>query len=385
MARRRKRGTGSIPHQRKDGLWVGQVSLGKKSDGTRDRRSFSSRTRGDVEFWMRETLRAHQRGDDVNERLTVGAYLDEWFAHVAPTVKPTTSYVYRIHLDKWIIPVIGTEHLLRLTANDVRRVTAGVTKAGRSPRTAQSVLVTLRMALRAAVRDGRVERNVADGVKPPRSTTRKVEAIGADQAKLVLAAFDAKKDEDGTVTPAHWMHPLVTVAMGTGMRLGELLALRWTDVAHQRIRVTGSVRPTAKLPGDAYRLDRVEPKTVRSIRTLEPAPFVFEALEAQRKLQATHTVSTYVFTNHAGAFLDPRNVTKAFHLQLKTAGLPPMRFHDLRHAYATLSLTAGVPLRVVQEALGHTSIALTAAVYAHVLPELQREAGARLQEAMFGR
>lgn len=327
---------------------------------------------------MREALRGHQRGDDVNERLTVAAYLDEWFDHVGPTVKPTTSYVYRIHIDKWIVPVIGTEHLIRLTPADVRRVTAGVMKGDKrgpkSPRTAQSVLVTLRMALRAAVRDGRVERNVAEGVKPPRSTTRKVEAIGADQARAILAAFDD-----------HWMLPLVTVAMGTGMRLGELLALRWSDASHGRIRVTGSLRPTARLPGESYRLARVEPKTVRSIRTLEPAPFVFEALDVQRRFQAQNAVSTYVFTNRAGEFLDPRNVTKAFQLEVKRAGLPHMRFHDLRHAYATLSLTAGVPLRVVQEALGHTSIALTAAVYAHVMPELQREAGAKLQEAMFGR
>jgi integrase len=378
VARRRKRGTGSLPRQRKDGLWVGQVSLGRNADGTRNRPSFSSKNRGDVEFWMRETLRSHARGDAANERLTVAAYLDDWFDHVSPTVKPTTSYVYRIHIDKWIVPVIGSTHLIRLVPADVRRVTAAVVKGDergpKSPRTAQSVLVTLRMALRAAVRDGRLERNVAEGVKPPRSTARKVEAIGADQARAVLAAF-----ED------HWMGPLITVAMGSGMRLGELLALRWTDIGNGRIGVTGSLRPTARQVGEDYRLERVEPKTVRSIRTLEPAPFVFEALDLQRRRQAEATVSGYVFTNRAGTFLDPRNVTKAFQTQLRAKGLEPMRFHDLRHAYATLSLTAGVPLRVVQEALGHTSIALTAAVYAHVMPELQREAGAKLQEAMFGR
>jgi integrase len=322
---------------------------------------------------MRETLRSYDRGDAAADpSLTLAAYLDEWFDHVSPTVKPTTAYTYRLHLDKWIVPTIGSQSLIRLVPADVRRVPAAIVKAGRSPRTAQSVLITLRMALAAAVRDGRLERNVADGVKAPRSAVAKVDAIGQEQARAVLQAFDG-----------HWMGPLVTVAMGTGMRLGELLALRWTDVERGRIRVTGSLRPTARQTGDPYRLERTEPKTVRSVRTLEPAPFVFDAIELQRKRQALRSV--YVFTNQAGGFLDPRNVTKAFQLHLQQSGLPRMRFHDLRHAYATLSLTAGVPLRVVQEALGHTSIALTAAVYAHVMPELQREAGQRLQEAMFGR
>lgn len=328
---------------------------------------------------MRETLRSYDRGDDAADpSLTLAAYLDEWFAHVGPTVKATTAYTYRLHLDKWIVPVLGNESLIRLVPADVRRLVAAVVKGDergpKSPRTAQAVLITLRMALAAAVRDGRLERNVAEGVKAPRSTVAKVDAIGQEQARGVLQTF-----ED------HWMGPLITVAMGTGMRLGELLALRWTDVERGRISVTGSLRPTARQTGDPYRLERTEPKTVRSVRTLEPAPFVFEAIDLQRKRQAKAVRSEYVFTNQAGTFLDPRNVTKAFQLHLQQSDLPRMRFHDLRHAYATLSLTAGVPLRVVQEALGHTSIALTAAVYAHVMPELQREAGQRLQEAMFGR
>jgi integrase len=374
VARRRKRGTGSIPRQRKDGLWTGQFSMGTKPDGTRDRRTFSSRTKGDVEFWLREMQRSQARGDDaLDSRLTLGAYLDDWLDQVEPTVRPQTAYVYRVHVDKWITPTIGDVALMRLVPADVRKVPAAVVRAGRSPRTAQSVLVTLRMGLRAAVRDGRLERNVAEGVKPPRAAMRKVEAVTTDQARAILAAFDD-----------HWLEPLVTVAMGTGLRLGELLALRWTDVAHGRIRVTGSLRPTAARPGDPHVLERTETKTARSIRTLEPGPFVLTALDVQRRRQAAATVSAYVFTNQTGGFLDPRNVTKAFQLRLRDAGLPPMRFHDLRHAYATLSLTAGVPLRVVQEALGHTSIALTAAVYAHVMPELQREAGQRLDEAIFG-
>lgn len=374
MARRRKRGTGSIPRQRKDGLWVGQVSLGTRPDGKRDRRSFSSRRKTDVEFWIRETTRRYRVGDDVNERLTLSAYLDDWLATVTPTVRPTTARGYAIHIDKWIRPVIGTRPLIAVRQSDVAKVTAAVMRGdgrARSPRTAGSVLTTLRMVLRAAVHDGHIERNPAEAVKPPRAPAKPAPVIDRERAKAILAAFDG-----------HPMEPLVTVAMGTGMRLGELLALRWTDATTPSIRVHASLRPVPRTDGKGYRLDIVEPKTRRSIRVLEPGPFVWDALDRQRRRQTV--ITPYVFTTDAGEWLDPRNVTRSFQLRLRQAGLPAMRFHDLRHAYATLSLAAGVPLRVVQEALGHTSIALTAAVYAHVLPELQRDAGKRLDDALFG-
>lgn len=373
MARRRRRGTGSIT-RRRDGLYVAQVSLGTKADGTRDRRSFSSRLRGDVEFWLRESTRGHARGEEQLAAATVGDYLEDWLTAVAPSVRPMTARGYRMHVETWILPVLGREPLIRLAASDVRRVVTGVTKAGRAPRTAQSVLVTFRMALTAAVRDGRLERNVAAGVKAPRAVRRKVSATTPAEARRILDAFEG-----------HWMEPLVTTAIGTGMRLGELLGLRWTDVSRGQVHVVGAVRPAPRADGRGYVLEWTEPKTARSIRTLEPGPFVFEALERQRHAQARTGVSEYVFTTPGGGWLDPRNVTRAFQRQLEVSGLPRLRFHDTRHAYATLSLAAGVPLRVIQEALGHTSITMTAAVYAHVLPELQRDAGQRLQEALLGR
>jgi integrase len=157
------------------------------------------------------------------------------------------------------------------------------------------------------------------------------------------------------------------------------------------IRVAGSVRPVPREDGTGYVVTwSSEAKTRRSIRSLEMAPFVAAALDAERRRQAeAGVISPYVFVTvgrreRAGeaVLYDPRSVTRAFQDQLERKGLPRMRFHDLRHAYATLSLAAGVPLRVVQEALGHTSIATTAAVYAHVLPQLQRDAAQRLDELL---
>jgi integrase len=362
------------------GSWRGQVALPGPG---RERRSFTSRDKDAVELWLREQSRALRAGEDVDTvRTRLVDHLQDWLTEVGPTVRPTTLRGYRIHVDLWITPSIGDVPITDLTARHIRLVRDKVLAKGRSPRTAAGVLLTLRMALRHAVDDGLISRNVAEAVRPPRSTRAAIHATSADEARAILAAFER-----------HRLGPLVTVAIGTGLRLGELLGLRWADIDHGRLRVTGSVRPVPRDEGKGIVLVRsVEAKTRRSLRTLELAPFVLAALEDQRRAQAAAGIlSPYVFTTtgrreHAGeaVFMDPKNVTLSFQSHLKASKLPTMRFHDLRHAYATLMLSAGVPLRVISESLGHTSIATTAGVYAHVLPDLQRDAAERLQAVIGG-
>ena len=355
---KRRYGTGSVL-QRPDGLYVAQVSFGRREDGKRDRRSFSSRVRSEVEIWL-----DNQRPWDPDPdglpvpRHRVDAWLERWLAGVGPQVRPTTVRRYEELCRVWITPLIGTLPFARLTAADVRRIPAAMTRAGRSPATAAAALTVLRMALNQAVRDGYLARNVAESVKAPRLTSEPIRAISVDEANAVLAA-----------TKASSIGPLVAVAMGTGLRIGELLALRSSDVRPDAVVVTGSIRPVPRAEGKGYQLVRESPKTKRSIRTVALTELARKGIADERQ---RHPRVGYIFATADGQPLDPRNVTRAFSLQLKRAGLPAMRFHDLRHAYATLMLAAGVPLRVVQHSLGHTSIALTAAVYAHVLPELSR-------------
>jgi integrase len=368
VARRRKRGTGGIS-QLPSGAWRAQLALPGPG---RERKSFTSRNKGDVEFWLREATRAIRAGEDPDTIRTVLAdYLDDWLRETAHHVKPATLRGYRIHVERWIVPAIGRLPLTDVTRRSVQLVRDRVIAAGRSPRTAAAVLLTLRTALARAVDDGMLPRNVADGVKPPRHRPKPVAATSALDAKAIMAAFGGVPPDE----PAHPLSSLVRVAIGTG----------------SVIRVAGSVRPVPREDGTGYVVTwSPEAKTRRSIRSLEVAPFVAAALDAERRRQAeAGVISPYVFVTggrreRAGeaVLYDPRSVTRAFQDQLERKGLPRMRFHDLRHAYATLSLAAGVPLRVVQESLGHTSIATTAAVYAHVLPQLQRDAAQRLDELL---
>ncbi len=362
------------------GSWRGQVALPGPG---RERRSFTSRDKDKVEFWLREQRRALRAGDDpTSVNLRVDGFLDDWLAEVGQAVRPTTLRGYRGHVDLWIVPAIGAIPIMDLTPRHVRLVRDRVLEAGRSPRTSGAVLRTLRQALAHAVRDGILPRNIAEGVRPPRQIQHKVTATSPDEAQAIIAAF-----ED------HPLGPLVTVAIGTGLRLGELLGLQWTDVVGSQIRITGTMRPVPRADGTGYRLERQPTgKTARSLRTLEPPTIVMRALDDQRRRQAEQgLISPFVFSTRGrrqnagqGVPLDPKNVTLAFQSQLARAGLPRMRFHDLRHATATLMLAAGVPLRVIQETLGHTNITTTAAVYAHVLPSLQRDAAERLEAALAG-
>jgi len=189
----------------------------------------------------------------------------------------------------------------------------------------------------------------------------------------------------------HRLEALVTTAIGTGLRQGELLGLRWSDISGDRIKVAGSMRPVPRDTGKGYALKRSdEAKTRRSIRVIEAPSFVIDALAEERKRQVeSNRISPYVFTTRGrredrdkAMFMDPTSTTRSFQHQLEVKGLPAMRFHDLRHAYATLMLGSGVVLKVVQESLGHRSIATTAGIYAHVLPVLQRDAAEKLQRIL---
>lgn len=378
MAKRaRRRGTGGIS-KLPSGSFRAQLSL---PGPDRDRLGKTFRIEDDAKAWLREQRRRLRAGEDPDEVLTtVAAHLDDWLENAGQTVKPLTLRGYRAHVTKWIVPAIGSVRLSDLTARHVRLVRDRVTAGGRSPRTAAGVLLTLRMALGQAVDDGILPRNLADAVKAPRPVRRPVEATSSEDAKAIIAAF-----------AGHRLEALVTVAIGTGLRQGELLGLRWADVAGDRIRVAGSVRPVPRADGKGYVLERSnQAKTRRSLRSIEVPPFVVAALAEERRRQAEgNLISPFVFVTRGrrehqdeAVFLDGINVTRAFQRQLAAKGLPTMRFHDLRHAYATLMLGAGVPLRVIQESLGHTSIATTAGVYAHVLPALQRDAAAKLEAAI---
>jgi len=225
-----------------------------------------------------------------------------------------------------------------------------------------------------AVKQGLVARNVASLVSPPRFDRYEAQTLTVGQAERLLEV-------------AHGSHldALLILALTTGMRRGELLALRWDDVDFQQSLV--SVHRTMTRVG-GYGYVEGEPKTRSSRRRIVLPGVALEALKDHRERQAqvqlkvgeTWQDKGLVFCDDSGGFFSPDVVLYRFGKLLSKVGLPHMRFHDLRHSAATILLVAGVHPKVVQERMGHSTIAMTLDVYSHVLPSMQQEAAGKIDD-----
>jgi integrase len=217
---------------------------------------------------------------------------------------------------------------------------------------------------------------VADAVKPPRPAPKEIRALSADETRRMLETAVGDR-----------LEALYVLAVHTGMRQGELLALRWQDVDIENAVV--SVRRSLTRSGGKVVFG--EPKTKKSRRSIRLTPQAVEALRShlERQLRDMEILGDryqdqgLVFTTNTGAPIDPSNLRQcSFVPLLKRAGLPHMRFHDLRHTCATLLLSRGVHPKFVQELLGHATIAITLDTYSHVIPSMGDATAKAMEDAL---
>jgi integrase len=370
---RRGHGEGSI-YQRKDGRWAASITL----EG-RKRKMFYGKTRKEVQEQLQVALHEQKLGIlATGPQQSVKRYLEHWLEEVhKPTVRISTYQGYRMTLDNHILPSLGHIRLQKLTPQHVQAFYMSKLKEGLAAKTIRNIHGLLHAALENAVRWGLVPRNVCDVVSLPRRTRHEIQPLTQEQARQLL-----KSARD------HALEGLLTLDVTTGMRLGELLALRWQDIdfEHHSLQVRRSM---GFVSGQGY--VEFEPKTAKGRRKIVLPLFVCEALKQHRtrqieqrlKIGASWREHDLVFCNRYGDFLDPSHLRQRFHRLLNDAGLPSVRFHDLRHSAATILLSMGVHPKVVQEILGHSQIAMTLDIYSHVLPSLQQEAVDKLDD-LFG-
>jgi integrase len=363
---RRGHGEGSL-YQRTDGQWRAQIDLGWHG-GRRIRRSVSGETRREVVDKLTALRRTIEGGlQPTSDRLTVASYLDDWLEASRPAVRPSTWTRYASMVRTQLAPRIGRLPLTKLSAGDVERMLREMTDL--APRTRHHARAILRTALARAVRHGVIARNAAALAEPPHVEHREVESWDAVQVRTFLEA-----------ARGHRLEALFTVAVVTGLRQGELLGLRWSDVDLQ----AGTLTVRQSLQRVDGKLQAVEPKTPRSRRTVPLPELALSALRAHRAAQDGRIGSLYLFTTPGGSPLDGTNVYHRFLEVAKAAGLPRIRFHSLRHTAASLLLAQGVHPRVVMEMLGHSTIALTMNTYSHVIPALERDAADRMEAVLRG-
>lgn len=364
---KRGNGEGTI-YQRGDGRWVAQASL--PGGG---RKAVYGKTRREAADKLAVIHQQLSAGVPVTSgNATVATWLRQWIeARCRPRVRPLTLRSYVLHVERHIIPALGNVPLATLSPGDCQRWIDRMLASGLDADTVIRIRSTLRRALRDAQTAELVTRNAAALTDPPRSTPTRVEATTPDAAVAVLRAVEH-----------HSFGNLVTACMTTGLRRGEVLGLSWQDVDMERRTLT--VRHSLQRSGAEWVLSPT--KSQAGLRTVPLSPLAVRAFERERAAQDANrqaagdawTERGLVFTTRAGTPIDGNNLTHRFQNALRRAGLPPMRFHDLRHAYATLLVADGVHPRVVMELLGHSQIGVTMNLYSHVAPHQKHEATDRV-------
>jgi integrase len=372
MTGRRGNNEGTITKS-SDGRWEARVTL---EDGRR--KCFYGKTRQEVSRLLATALRDQEQGlPVVGEKQTVEQFLLSWLEMTQHTIRPRTWKRYKEYVQLHILPALSKVRLAKLTAQQVQALYTAKLQEGLSPTTVHHLHATLHRALDRAVRLGLVQRNVGDLVDVPRMTHREMVTLSEEQARTLL-----------NVAKGARLEALYVLALATGMRLGELLALRWRDVDLDG--ATLQVKATLHFtPGGGYVF--AEPKTDFSRRRIALSRIAVWALRAHRERQVeeqSRLAETWedlglVFTNTVGCPLDGLNLLKYWYYPLlKKANLPKIRFHDLRHTAATLLLGRGINPKVVSEMLGHSHISVTLGIYSHVTPHMQQQAASAMDAAL---
>ena len=308
-------------------------------------------------------------------KTTLGEFLERWIKDYQPNLSPRGFERYQEIIRKHLIPSLGSIVLTQLRPENIQSHYTAKMKDGLSPKTVNFHHSVLHVALQTALKWGLIARNPADAVDPPRVRRRDMQTWDEDDIARFLE-----------VAKGSPYYELFYLALFTGMRRSELLALRWLDVdfIFSQIYVNRSLH---RLRDGSYIL--TEPKSEKSRRTIALPPSVTLLLkdyqEKRKQVAAALGVSLsdndLVFSHLDGKPLRPNTVTHAWKVLAARAGLKIIRFHDARHTHASLMLKAGTHPKIVQERLGHSSIAMTLDTYSHVAPGLQ-EAAAEKFESM---
>ncbi len=406
---------GYICRGRVEGTWYLRVEIDRGADGKRRQRRETFRgTKREAEVHLRELLRLAESGGIEAARLTFAELalgsikvkhpcddqcardLHEkhrdggWLNATKTRVGRRTWLRYRQIVTEYLLPAFGEVRVDKLRPAHVESAlarwssTAKIKRTDKplAARTVKHLRDTMRAVCRWGLRMELIQRDVTAAVEPPKVEAKEMQTLDAAGVAALLAAAEGSE-----------LQAPITVLVGTGLRRGELLGLRWSDLDLDGRRLT--VRRSVEFV-DGQRREK-PPKTARSARTLALAPFVVDALRRQKREQSERfklllgddlgarrrQEAAYVFDRADGSPWNPDSFSWSFAALIRRAKLPRVRLHDLRHSHATLSLAAGADLKTISTALGHSNIAITANTYIHAIEAMQRGHADRI-EAILG-
>ena len=370
MAKKRANGDGSI-RKRKDGRWEGRYVVGHDPiTGKMISRNVLGKTQAQVKEKLRTAIENSKHLDYTQTgKYTVGQWMDEWFeAYAKVKVRPSSHQTYKGYIENHIKPNIGDIPIEKLTSLQLQKFYRLLLTEGRIPRiesekqprglsakTVRNINQVISSAMDMAVRHKLILSNPTEGCELPKIEHREMKTLPAEQ----LGAFLREAKESG-------VYELYYLDLATGLRRGELLGLKWEDVDLQN-GIIHVRRQVARVDGEVKELPLKTKNSYRNISISQDAVAMLTEMEAHRS-------SDYVFPSSTGGPISPDSVNNMLHRVLKRAGLPSIRFHDLRHTFATLALQNGVDIKTVSGMLGHFSAGFTLDTYAHVTTSAQKEA-----------
>lgn len=381
MAKKKRRGNGegSII-ELKNGKWKGQITIGKKPDGKPNVISFYAQSQKEAQVKMNEIKYQRDKGTFVQPtKLTVAEWLTTWLNDYAKIrTRQTTWDSYEVQVRKHLIPAIGHLKLTQLQTHQLQKLYKQKREGGRadgkegglSVKSVRYIHAVINMALTQAVKERLISINPAEAVDLPKETKRELQTLTIEQVKTFIE--EAKQTKHYT---------LYLLELFTGLRRGEILGLRWQDIDFDNSTVTVVQQVVASSKGITFS----EPKTSLGSRTVWIPADVVKQLKQHKKQQAEEKLlaggiyedNSLVFCREDGKPFYPDSISDHFKkliARLKDKGFPEISFHGLRHTFATLSIQQGIPVKVVQEDLGHHDPGFTMKVYTHATQQMKKEA-----------
>ena len=378
MAKRRRRGDGSL-HLRKDGRWEGRYVVGRDEKGFPITKNVLAKTKAECKAKLEQLRESFEvpAPDPPKPGISLGDWLDHWYqTYKKASLRPNTQMSYERRIYQHIIPALGNVYLDKLTTGDIQQFYAHLKQSGRllrrelygeglSNQTVRGIHTTLHAALDKAVEEKLIFRNPADSCKLPPAKSREMKVLTPEEIQRLL--IQAK--EDGC-------YELLLLDLATGLRRGEILALQWDDLNFR----TGALRVERQVHRVKGELVISPPKTKAGNRTvLLPAP-ILKVLKAYQK--TVHSRWMFPSPVKEDSPMDPAAVRKRLQTVLERAECKRLRFHDLRHTFATASLEHGMDIKTLSTIIGHVSSTTTLNTYTHVTDAMRQSAADKIDRGI---
>lgn len=385
MGKKRGAGEGSIT-KRKDGTWQAAITIGRNPNGTQKRKYIYGKTRTEVSDKLNNVIKELKIGLqlDLSKVPSVSEWLNLWlWSYKKSNIKPTTFEQYEVLIRKHIVPKIGDIKLTKLKAEHLQLMYNEMYNRGKAVRTIQLTHNVIHAALKQAVKCGNVITNVSEATVLPKNTKREMRVLTEEEQKTFLETVKE-----------HELYNAFVFSLFTGVRRGELLALKWSDIDldNKTVEIRRSVIRVKNYNGETKsKLIISTPKTETSNRVIPLLDFLTDILKLHKREQdcikqlkgSDYEDNELVFPTKNGTLIDPTNFNRSLKRALKESGLKGVTPHTLRHSFATRCLEGGASLKALQQFLGHSSILLTGNVYSHALPDYKRSEIQKLSKFIY--